>query len=292
MRNYFYMILAALLFASCAISDEMPLPTTGGGSTVQVDTTGYFSLTLMGDHATRAITTTISEAEKQEFLITIYKGGDVFRETTMLKNLNTSLPAGYGYTIKAESCSEYDAEHEPTQWGKRRYMGTSAPFGIQAGHTTPVNVGCSVANAAVEVVFDESVAAYFTTSYSVTIVEGDRTIVFDKDTPEGQIAYFNIGADGHRTVTYTIVAIGPKTITKTGTLELGKAKISRINLKYETGQFDFAIYVDEEDVFAETTVNISEDDITVDDGHTNMNSTHDGYAADPTEVDINDYGQN
>ncbi len=279
-----------MLCTSCAISDEMPWP-ANTGSAEQVDSMGDFSLTLTGDRATRAITTIITEEEKKEFLITIYKGSEVVRQTVVFKNLNTSLPAGYGYTVVAENCTEYDAEHANGGWGRRRYKGTSASFRIQAGQTTPVNVGCSVANSAVNITFDESMAEYFTGGYNVTIVDGDRTLTFTKET-ELREAYFNIPPDGERAITYIITANtanGSQTITKEGTLDLEVAEISHMNLTYEPGKFDFAITVDEEEIFVDDIISITDDDITPDDGQTDANTTHDGYTADGTNIDIDTY---
>lgn len=301
MRKLIYILCATLFFASCTVKEvEMPSP----APTPEVPTEeemGDFTLTLTGERSTRATTTVITEEEAQNFLITIYKGSDVYRQTARLRDINTRLSAGYGYKVFAESCSEDEAITVNDGWGQRRYAGLSDAFSIKAGQTTAVSVGCSVANAGIEVVFDESVPAYFTTSYDVTITEGDRTIVFDKITGgtkvggevnQGEIAYFNVDDEGKHTITYTITAVGPKTLVKTGTMVLNKAKISRITLNYERSDFSFVIFLEEEDLFMEDYINISADDIKGDDGKTESNTTHDAYVEDPTSVDYNDYGQN
>lgn len=300
MSRYLYILLVALLFVGCVHEVEIPMTPVEPATTVEEEM-GDFELTLTGETQTRATTTTISKEEADNFLITIYKGSDIVRNTAPLKEINTKLSAGYGYKVKAESCSEQEAITVNDGWGQRRYAGLSASFSIKAGQTTAVSVGCSVANAGLEVVFDESVPAYFTTSYDVTITEGDRTIVFDKITAgtkvggevnQGEIAYFNVDDDGKHTITYTITAVGPKTLVKTGTMVLNKAKISRINLNYERSDFSFVIFLEEEDLFMEDYINITADDIKVDDGKTESNTTHDTYVEDPTSVDYNDYGQN
>jgi 8-oxo-dGTP diphosphatase len=130
--------------------------------------------------ATRATSTVISKEEADNYWVTVYKGQEICREKTRLKDLETRLSAGYGYVVEAESCLEPEAESANNGWGQRRYTGQSASFAIKPGETTKVGVGCTVANAGVEVVFDETMAHHFTTSYSVTITEGERTIVFDK----------------------------------------------------------------------------------------------------------------
>ena len=300
MTRYLTLILSSLLFASCMVH-EMDMPV---GQTTPVaedeEQMGDIELTLTGERATRATTTVITKEEADNFLITIYKGSDVYRQTARLKDMNTRLSAGYGYKVFAESCSEDEAISTNAGWGQRRYAGMSASFAVKAGQTTPVSVGCSVANAGVEVVFDESVPAYFTTSYSITITEGNRTIVFDAITGgtqsgdiinPGEVAYFNVDEEGHHTITYTINAVGPKTLTKTGTLELSKAKIQRIKLNYERSDFSFVIFLDEQDIFMEDYIYITDDDIKVDDGNTETSSSHDSFTEDDTNVDIGTYGK-
>ena len=299
MKKYL-IILCSIFLTACMVNEkDMPAPTPTPVETEEE--MGNFELTLIGEGQTRATSTVITKEEADNFLITIYKGSDVYRETARLKDINTRLSAGYGYKIFAESCSETEAITTNYGWGQRRYAGMSAPFSIKAGQTTAVGVGCSVANAGVEVVFDESVPAYFTTSYDITITEGDRTIVFDaitggtqegEEINQGEVAYFNVDGEGHHIITYTINAVGPKTLTKTGTLELTKAKISRIKLNYERSNFSFVIYLEEQDIFLEDYINITDDDIKVDDGNTETSTSHDSLTEDDTNVDIGTYGQN
>ena len=295
MRQYL-IILYTILLASCSEMDlNFPSPN-------EEEEMGDFALTLTGETApTRSTTTVITEEDAKNFLITIYKGSDVYRPTARLKDVNTRLSAGYGYSITAESCSEEEAITVNDGWGQRRYAGISESFSIKAGQTTAVSVGCSVANAGVEVMFDPSVPDYFTTSYNVTIHDGDRTIVFDATTggiksgdqiiKQGNIAYFNLDSDGHHTITYTITAVGPKTLIKEGTIELNKKKVSRINLNYERSFFDFIILLEEEELFMEERIDITDDDIQVDNGETDSFGSHDNFTNDDTDVDIDDYGK-
>lgn len=299
MSRYLYILLVALLFVGCVHEVEIPMTPVEPATTVEEEM-GDFELTLTGETQTRATTTTISKEEADNFLITIYKGSDIVRNTAPLKEINTKLSAGYGYKVKAESCSEQEAITVNDGWGQRRYAGLSASFSIKAGQTTAVSVGCSVANAGLEVVFDESVPEYFTTSYDVTIEEDNRRIVFDAITGgtqvdgqinQGEIAYFNVDDEGYHNISYTIKAVGPKTLIKEGILKLSKAKISRIKLNYERSNFTFSINLDEEEMFMEENVNIGDDDIIPDSGQTDTNTSHDNYSEDDTTVDIGTYGQ-
>ena len=147
MKKLLTIFLFSLLFAACAISDfDYTSGSDQQSSQEEVDSMGFFDLTLSSVPATRSTTTTITPEEAANFLVTIYKGSDIVRQTVRLGDLNTSLPAGYGYTVQAESCSEADAESANGGWGQKRYAGLSASFAIVAGQTTAVHVGCSVAN--------------------------------------------------------------------------------------------------------------------------------------------------
>lgn len=298
MRKFCYLLSTLLLFVACVGEDAIPSNGTGtprqpSTEETSADSIGYFQLTLTGERDTRATQTVITKEEADNFLVTIYKGSDIVRARTRLKDVNTSLSAGYGYRVFAENVTEETAITSNDGWGQRRYAGNSASFAIKAGQTTPVNVGCSVANAGFEVNFDETVAEYFTTSYSITIHDGDRILVFNSQTggsivsgniTQGRIAYFNLDAEGHHTITYTIRAEGPKTIEKSGTLDLSKAVISRINLRYERSEFDFSITLDEEKIYVNDIINITDDDIQVEDGTTEILATHEPYTADATVI--------
>ena len=298
MRKSFCYILSILLLTACV--GEVDIPSNGGtpasssteAKETEADSLGRFELTITGERATRATQTVITKEEADNFLITIYKGSDIVRQRTTLKTVNTTLSAGYGYKILAENVTEETAISSNDGWGQRRYAGFSASFAIKAGQTTAVNVGCSVANAGFEVNFDKSVAEYFT-SYDITVHDGDRTIVFDKntagtihnqDTIHGRVAYFNLDPEGNHPITYTIHATGPKSIEKTGTLDLSKAVISLINLKYERGEFDFVITLDEQQIFVDDIINITDDDIHVEDGTTEIVATHEPYTLDAATI--------
>lgn len=298
MRKFFCYILSILLLTACV--GEVDIPSNGGTPASSAshtqeeaeDSLGRFELILTGERATRATQTVITKEEADNFLVTIYKGSDIVRPRTTLKNVNTTLSAGYGYKVFAESVSEETAITSNDGWGQRRYAGYSASFAIKAGQTTAVNVGCSVVNAGFEVNFDKTVSEYFT-NYDITIHDGDRTIVFDantagtinnQDTIPGRVAYFNLDEDGHHTISYTIHATGPKTIEKTGTLNLSKAVISRINLRYERSDFDFVITLDEEQLFVDDIINITDEDIQVEDGTTEIFASHQPYTIDAASI--------
>lgn len=300
LKNTWYCLCMAaylLLSASCSSekAEDIIMPDT------EEKNTGNLALSLHDKSVTRATTTVISGDEADNFLITVYKGLDIIRETTKLKDLNKKLSAGYGYTVKAENCTELTAEEANEGWGMRRCSGMSDPFAIIAGETTKVGVYCSVANAGVEVVFDESVPQYFTDSYSVTITEADRTIIFDETTAGssvngsitgGNIAYFNVDEGGTRNITYKIEAYGQgMRLVKSHTLTLSQAKIVRLKLTFVPGTFDLEIIADTKDIYMDQTIEITGKDVIQDDGSTDIEGNHESFGNAEDNVDISDYEQ-
>ena len=229
--------------------------------------TGTFQISLEGNGATRA-TTQVSEAEAKKYLITIYKGEDVFTPATPLEDLSTRLNAGYGYSIMAQSCTEEVAESFNDGFGKRRFVGKSQSFAIYAGQTTQVNVPCKVANGGVSAYFDKTVTDNFS-NYKITINEkyadeSARNLIFDASNCDkkngeviesGTVAYFNIPESG-RTIEYTVTA-GNVTKTLTQTLEV--AKIKRLSVSYKSGSFSLEINVDDQEIFISDDVVIEPD---------------------------------
>lgn len=248
---------------------------------------------------TRSTTTTISPEEANNFLVTITKSGEIVRGPQTLGTLNTRLPAGQDYKVYAESCTEADAELMNNHWGQKRFVGNSDVFGINKGETTKVRVGMSVDNAAMCVVIHPSLANYFKNSCTITLSEPNRALqwnyenagkVENGETTDGQIAYFNIDETGSREVEYTIEASSDnQTITKTGTMKLSRAKMSRLNLAYDSGFFTLTLSVNEEDLYVDSKLVVGPNDITSDQGETDVVGGHDGFNNDDSGVDYDQY---
>ncbi len=290
-----FTLLTAFLLGACSADiTETTIPPID-------DTEQWGTLELSLGSATRATSTVISKEEADNYWVTVYKGQDISRETTRLRDLNKRLSAGYGYIVEAESCLEPEAESANNGWGQRRYAGQSASFAIKPGETTKVGVGCTVANAGVEVVFDETMVHHFTTSYSVTITEGERTIVFDELTggkreagviTPGSVAYYNIDESNTRTLTYTIEAYGEgKRLVKTDNMTLSKSKISRLTLVFVPGTLGLDVTIDQTELFVSQGIEITPNDVIQDDGSADISGIHDGFEASDDNVDISDYGQ-
>ena len=284
-------LVATAMFSSCTADEEIPVENNHG----------RVEFSLEGNAATRATTTTLSKEEAGEFWITIFKGSDVSKVKTQLKNLDTKLSAGNGYTATAENCDEPTALSANEGWGQRRFYGMSDLFSIKIGEVTKVGIPCSVANTGVEVVFDESVPSYFTTSYKVTVSDGSRSIVFDSETggstvagetTYGKTGYFNVSEDSTCTVSYTIEAYSDYLrLVKTRSLTLKQATISRLHLKFVPGMYDLDVNVYNEDIYVEQGIEITDKDVIQDDGSADLDSSHDDFEDSDDDVDINDYNQ-
>jgi hypothetical protein len=262
--KHFHLSLISLLCAGVALlascANEMD-PFASAGQKAG-EGTGTLEISLVGNAPTRA-TTKVSTEEAKKFLITIFKGDEVVTPATPLEELNTRLNAGYGYSLSAQSCTEEVAESANDGFGKRRFVGKSQSFAIIAGETTKVNVPCKVANGGLSVYFDKTITDNFN-SYSVTITEGTRSIVFDASNSDkkngdvienGAVAYFNIPEAG-RTISYTVKA---GSVTKTFTQEVAVAEVNRISISYKSGSFTFEINVEDQEIFITDEVTIEPD---------------------------------
>ena len=207
----------ALLLAACTTQDWPYSPHREG--------VGSIAVTLEGSQ-TRATTSVITKEEADLFRVTLYKGEDLIAQQTMLGHLGSlTFPAGYGYSLFVESITEQDALTLNEGWGAKRYTGQSKSFGIQAGQTTKVAVGCSVANAAVAVNIDSSAQGCV-----VTLKTSDgRTLT----TTESRVAYVNVTIEEKPDVTITIEKDGE--VVKETTLEnLEASQVKDINIKENT----------------------------------------------------------
>lgn len=260
---------------------------------------GHIALSFTGTAPTRSTTTTISPEEAKTFLVTVSQGETVVRGPQTLGSMDMRFPVGQGYSVYAESCTEADAELNNNRWGQKRFVGTSEEFGINKGETTEVSVPMSVENASLCVIIQPSLSNYFKTSCTITLSEADRGLVWTYDnagkvvdgvTTDGQIAYFNLGEEGTRTIAYTITAVsGKNTITKEGTVTLTRAKNSRLNLAYQSGFFTLNITVDESNLYVENDLTFGPDDIIQDNGETDAIGNNDEFNIDDSEVDYDQY---
>ncbi len=274
--------------------------TSDAGLTPESSEEGKVELAFSGSAPTRSTTTTISPEEAKNFLITVNWGGTIFRGPQTLGTIDLRFPVNEGYTVYAENCTEAAAEENNNHWGQKRFVGTSAPFGISKGETTYVKVPLSVDNASLCVIIHPSLSNYFKTSCTISLSETDRSLVWNYDnagkvvdgvTTDGQTAFFNVGASGTREIVYTIKAesTGKDPVVKTGTITLSRAKNSRLNLAYDSGFFNLTVNANQEDLYVSEELTVGPDDIIEDDGKTESIGKNDDFYTDDTDVEYDQY---
>ncbi len=289
------------MMTSCSNEQaELPTPSIQGEC-------GEMSLSFGSD--TRA-TTTVSPEEANNFLITVSQtsvGDDGTDVTNVVRGpqawgtMNKVFPVGSGYSVYAENCTKEDAESNNFNWGQKRFVGTSAEYEIKKGETTTVPVSMSVENASLCVIINPSLSNYFKESCTITLADEDRGLTWTYDnaggmndlgeTTYGQIAYFNVDdATGTRTVTYTIKAVSTdKTIEKTGSVTLSRAKNSRLNLAYDSGFYGLELTIDEEDLYISEDHTLGAEDLIPDDCKTNGDLDNNEFVETEGGVDYDKY---
>ncbi|MBR5576726.1 MAG: DUF4493 domain-containing protein [Bacteroidaceae bacterium] len=289
--KYICMVLTAFLASSCLNTEDFWQE--------EEPAVEYGNVELSFNGTTRATTTTISPEEAKNFLITVTQGDRILRGPQTLATMNLRFPVGQGYQVFAESCSEYDAEFGNDQWGQKRFTGISEEFGVNKGETTKASVGMSVSNAALCMVIGPSLVNYFKTSCTISVTDGDRTLEWNYDiagkdengvVTDGKIAYFNTDETGYCTLHYTIKASSEGNITDMdGTLTLTRAKMSRLRLELESGNYTFDVSVNQDDLYIDDNLSVTPDDVTSDDGATDAVGGNDEFGTDNSEPDYDQY---
>ncbi len=244
-------LLTAWLLTAC-VSDAVQ-PVAGHGS---------FTLGLASEGLTAEVVTRtpreLSPSEAADYTIILTEGDETvwtmrYADITLA---DRTQPLGSGYRVTAENCTTTEAEAANNGWGRRRNAGTSDPFAIVSGATTPVQVGCSMANAGLCVIFDKSFTDYFP-EYAVTTDDlrnlkfnADNAAEFDanRQLTRGTIAYYNTGDEGTHVVSVIISASagwdGMVHLTRSLTLQRGKITRLRVRLTGSEpleGNIDLAI---------------------------------------------------
>ena len=190
-------------------------------------------ITADGKMQTRA-PKTLTDEQKNQYLVSIKQANAYLVYAKVLSQLTTedlTAPAGYGYTVMAESCSASDAESKPTIYGQPRLMGISSPFAVAKGQTSKANVLCTPANAGVTVIVDETFADIFS-DYEMKVSLGSRELTFTPDNAS-TIGYYNV-SDAGASLTYALTATrkaGGDSATTSSTAVLQQGKITQLTLR-------------------------------------------------------------
>ena len=186
--SLFAYLVASLLITSCDADHTTP---------VMGDEAGTFSLVLTpGEVQSEVITRAALNLDVEDFQITLAEAnGTLLLDKRLLGELTEAectLPAATGYKLKAESCTSEEAITLNERWGMAHFVATTT-FDIVSNQHTPVSLTCSMDNAGVQFVFEQSFLDKFPI-HAVTTQDG-RSLVFNKDTHD-KIAYYPIEEDG------------------------------------------------------------------------------------------------
>lgn len=97
------------------------------------------------------------------------------------------------YTVSAQNVSVLQAETTPDEWGQIRYSGSTDVLVNRIDQPTEANVHCTVANAQMSVVFDNTVLNYFSDCSVVLTTAGGRRLVFTPANARTALAYLTAG---------------------------------------------------------------------------------------------------
>lgn len=154
---------------------------------------GSFSLSLSPDDIeTETVTRVGFDTNVSNFKLSLFDSSSsaVFQNILYgeLSPEDCMLPASVGYLLTAESCSESESILNNNGYGQIRFVG-STEFDVRSGENTDVALNCSMVNAGLQVIFDDSFVDKFPINNIVT--QDVRSLTFNSSL-DGSIAYYNL----------------------------------------------------------------------------------------------------
>lgn len=255
MRRIHYIFILALmcLLGSCSI--EIPTHELVRGE-------GTFHLSII----TSAVSTeditraTVFNFDTDTFKVSVTdaKGLELIsrKENGQFTDADRTLPTAKDYKIEAENCSEAEAVAYNNAWGKERFYAQTL-FDIVKGETTSLSLECTMTNAGLAVIFDNSFVTKFPT-HAVT-TQDVRSLVF-KSSDASAVAYYNTDQP---TVTVSIRLTGSAggwsdRIDMIKDVTLTKGKITRLTIAFDENSDGVDIEFE-----TDTGMDESNDDVTV-----------------------------
>lgn len=186
--SLFILFFVLLVVTNCDETHEVSL---------SANKSGTFSLALTPDEVQSEVITRASlNLDVKTFQITLTEAdGTPLLEKRLFGELTEAehtLPAATGYQLKVESCTPDETIALNEGWGMAHFVATTT-FDIVSNQHTPVSLTCSMDNAGVQFVFEQSFLDKFPI-HAVT-TQDSRSLVFNKDTQD-RIAYYPIAEDG------------------------------------------------------------------------------------------------
>ena len=255
--HIFIITLICILGGGCN-SDMVP------GKEADASATGRFTVSVLTEEVTTEDITrgTISNMDVNKFKVSIAdaKGLTLVagKEVGKLEDNDKILPVAEDFLIQVTNCMEEEAISANDGWGCIRFL-ASETFDIVAGSITPLELECTMANAGLMVLFDESFTNKFPVHAATT--QDTRSLVFRSDNPS-KVAYYNLSqSQGTVPLRLTGGSAGKweDRIDKTENITITKGKITKLHVSFSENGGDLNIDIKpdtgmEEDINGEVTV--------------------------------------
>lgn len=213
---YILSLTGLLSFSACS-NDNSP---------VHSNETGEIRFSLVDTTEVEITTRASLNLDVNEFSVSLNRGDTPIFTSRKYKDIagtTISCSAGPNYLLKAENCTEAEAESKNGNWGQARVYGEKS-FTVVANETNTVTVNCGLANSSVSVDFSDYIVSSYD-NYSIDIYATDassRTFKFDETNYKFKTAYFNV--NGTRELSYTVTLPSPyQPYTDTFSMEASKS---------------------------------------------------------------------
>lgn len=255
--HIFIITLISILGGGCN-SDMVP------SKEADASATGRFTVSVLTEEVTTEDITrgTTSNMDVNRFKVSIADAKGltlvVGKEVGTLEDNDRILPVADDYLIQVTNCMEEEAISANDGWGCIRFL-ASETFDIVAGSITPLELECTMANAGLMVLFDESFTNKFPVHAATT--QDIRSLVFKSDNPD-KVAYYNLNqSQGTVPLRLTGGSAGKweDRIDKTENITITKGKITKLHVSFSENGGDLNIDINpdtgmEEDINDEVTV--------------------------------------
>ncbi len=268
--RHIILFMPLLLLASCVSEVDWPRDKEKSGE-------GSFSLSLSAGGLNAEVETRadgdkwrrLTDVEASGYQVTLTHAGETLWGPKAFGDVidrDCTQPAGTGYVVSGGNCTAEEAE---SGWGQPHYSGQSEPFEVKNGETTPVEVKCRMQNAGFCVVFDQTFTDRFPTTYAVTTNDarslrfdnGNAAVFEDNTLQGGAIAYYNMEADGKRTVSLIVTGANDwdrVRLEKDIDMEPGKIYRLLVRVGGENGKMGLSITYDSEFELVEKEIVVEE----------------------------------
>lgn len=252
MKIMLSMLVGGMFVSACSSDITDPEIQQGNGS--------FVLSILTEDVETEDITRAYASADVNTFKVSLSdkNGLSLFsnKPYSEISDGDRTLPTAVGYQISVESCSLEESTTLNEKWGEPRFVG-AATFDIQSNEVTPLAVECTMSNAGLMLIFDQSFVTKFPTHAATT--QDARALVFKSNSP-GDIAYYPLDTEtGSVTLRLTGSAGGwSDRVDMTQNVSITKGKISRLTVSYDENSGDVDIEFETDKDMGE-----SSDDVTV-----------------------------